>query len=131
MNGKIKKITTICVICVVFCVFATLTILSLIGTRKDIQNHGNGINAARDEFRSIEEAQRTERKSINETEKAITRGINRVEKSETAVTNSQERIGSSERTNREIASVERADAEIITECQQILARVRKRTATES
>ena len=59
------------------------------------------------------------------------RGINRVEKSETAVTNSQERIGSSERTNREIASVERADAEIIAECEQILARVRKRATTEN
>lgn len=124
MNEKIKKITIICVICVVFCVFATLTVLSLIGTRKDIQNHGNGTNAARDEFRSIEEAQRTERKSINETEKAINRG-------KQAVTNSQERIESSKQTNREIASVERADAEIIAECQQILKRVRERTTTEN
>ncbi|WP_276945836.1 hypothetical protein [Dialister micraerophilus] len=117
MNEKIKKITIICVICVVFCVFATLTVLSLIGTRKDIQNHGNGTNAARDEFRSIEEAQRTERKSINETEKAINRG--------------KQAVDESTRTNKSIEKLERKDAEIITECQQIFARVRKRTATEN
>ena len=128
MNEKelIKRLVA-CLIIILACYFA----FAYIGTRKDIQNHGNGINAARDEFKHIEETQRTERKSLNETEKTINRGINRVEKSETAVTNSQERIGSSERTNREIASVERADAEIIAECEQILARVRKRATTEN
>lgn len=117
MNEKIKKITTICVICVVFCVFATIAVLSLIGTRKDIQNHGNGTNAVRDEFKTIRDAQQEETRVIVETARAIDR-------SQKAVTNS-------EQTNREIASVERADAEIIAECEQIFARVRKRTATEN
>ena len=127
MNEKelIKSLVG-CLIIILVCYFA----FAYIGTR-NVHYNGNGINAARDEFRSIEEAQRTERKSINETEKAITRGISRVEKSETAVTNSQERIESSKQTNREIASVERADAEIIAECQQILKRVRERTTTEN
>ena len=113
MNEKelIKRLV-VCLIIILACYFA----FAYIGTRKDIQNHGNGTNAARDEFKHIEEAQRTERKSLNETEKSINRGINRVEESKQA--------------NREIASVERKDAEIIAECQQILKRVRGRTTTE-
>nr|DAM85186.1 MAG TPA: hypothetical protein [Caudoviricetes sp.] len=127
MNEKelIKSLVG-CLIIILACYFA----FAYIGTR-NVHYNGNGISAARVEFKHIEETQRTERKSLNETEKTISRGINRVEKSEAAVTNSQERIESSEQTNREIASVERADAEIITECQQILARVRKRATTEN
>ncbi len=114
MNEKefIKRIG-ICVLLVLLCAFA---VYFIIGTRKDVHNNGQGANAVRNELRNIEETQRTERKSLNETEKSINRGINRVEESKQA--------------NREIASVERADAEIIAECQSILARVRKRTATE-
>lgn len=117
MNEKIKKITIICVICVVFCVFATLTVLSLIGTRKDIQNHGHGVNKVRDELTNAQTAQREETSVIDGTAESITR--------------SQKGIDESTRTNKEITSVERTDAEIITECQQILARVRTRATTEN
>ena len=126
-----KELFKRCFVCVILFVLCATAVFYIIGTRTNIHNNGNGTNAARDEFKHIEETQRTERKSLNETEKSINRGINRVEKSETAVTNSQERIESSKQTNREIASVERADAEIIAECEQILARVRKRATTEN
>lgn len=113
MNEKelIKRLV-VCLIIILACYFA----FAYIGTRKDVQNHGNGINAARDELGSIETTQREETRVINEAEQSITRG--------------KERVDESTRTNREIASVERKDAEIIAECQQILKRVRERTTTE-
>lgn len=121
MNEKelIKRLVA-CLIIILACYFA----FAYISTRTNIQNHGNGTNAARDEFKTIRDAQREETSVIDETKQSINRG-------ETAVTNSQERIESSKQTNREIASVERADAEIIAECQQILKRVRERTTTEN
>lgn len=114
MNEKefIKRIG-ICVLLVLLCYFA---VFFIVGTRKDIHDNGHGANAVRDEFKHIEETQREETRTINETEKAITRG--------------KERVDDSTRTNKEIADVERADAEIITECQSILKRVRERNKSE-
>lgn len=113
MNEKelIKSLVG-CLIIILVCYFA----FAYIGTR-NVHYNGNGTNAARDEFKHIEEAQRTERKSLNETEKSITR--------------SQKGVDDSTRTNKEIADVERADAEIISESQSILKRVRERATTEN
>lgn len=116
MNGKKEfiKRTFICVLFVLLCYSA---VYFIIGTRKDIQNHGYGANAVRDELTNAQTAQREETRVIDETEKAITRG--------------KERVDESTRTNKSIEKLERKDAEIIDECQQILASVRGRTATEN
>ena len=116
MNDKkefIKRIT-VCVLLIVLCYFA---VFFIVGTRKDVHNNGQGANAVRNELGSIETTQREETRVIDDTAKSITRG--------------KERVDESTRTNREITSIERKDAEIIDECQQILARVRKRTTTEN
>lgn len=116
MNDKkefIKRIT-ICVLFVLLCAFA---VFFIVGTRKDIQNHGHGVNKVRDELTNAQTAQREETSVIDETEKAITRG--------------KERVDESERTNKEITSIERKDAEIISESQSILKRVRERATTEN
>ena len=114
MNEKelIKRLVA-CLIIILACYFA----FAYISTRTNIHHNRNGTNAARDEFKHIEETQRTERKSLNETEKSITR--------------SQKGIDESTRTNKDITEIERKDAEIIAECEQILARVRKRATTEN
>lgn len=113
MNEKelIKRLVA-CLIIILACYFA----FAYISTRTNIQNHGNGTNAARDEFKTIRDAQREETRVIDDTAESITRG--------------KERVDESERTNKEITSIERTDGEIIAECQQILKRVRERTTTE-
>lgn len=115
MNEKefIKRIG-ICVLLVLLCAFA---VFFIVGTRKDVHNNGYGTNKVRTELGNIETTQREETRAIDETEKSITRG--------------KERVDESEQTNREITEIERKDAEIIDECQQILKRVRKRTTTEN
>ena len=119
MNGYKKefiKRVFICVLLILLCYFAVYFIIGT-RTKTNIHHNRNGTNAARDEFKHIEETQRTERKSLNETEKSITR--------------SQKGIDESTRTNKDITEIERKDAEIIAECEQILARVRKRATTEN
>ena len=85
--------------------------------RNDVYDNGHGVNKVRTELENATNSQREETRAIDETARAIDR--------------SQKGIDDSTKTNREIASVERADAEIIDECEQILARVRERTATEN
>lgn len=111
MNGKKEfiKRTFVCVLFVLLCAFA---VFFIVGTRKDIQNHGYRIDKVRNELEHAQEAQREEARAIDDTAKSITRG--------------KERVDDSTRTNREIADTERKDAEIVDECQQILARVRER-----
>lgn len=112
MNEKelIKRLV-VCLIIILACYFA----FAYIGTR-NVHNNGHGTNAARDELTNAQTAQREETRVIDETEKAITRG--------------KERVDESERTNKEITSVERKDAEIIAECQSILKRVRERNSSK-
>lgn len=93
-------------------------------SRNNVYDNRCGADKVRDELTNAQAAQREEATAIRETKQSINR-------SKAAVTNSEERIESSEQTNREIASVERSDAEIIAESQSILARVRERTATEN
>ena len=114
MNEKelIKRLGA-CLIIILACYFA----FAYIGTRTNVHDNGYGTNKVRTELTNAQTTQREETRVINDTEKAITRG--------------KERVDESTRTNKEIADVERADAEIITECQQILKRVRERTTTEN
>ena len=115
MNGKKEfiKRTFICVLFVLLCYSA---VYFIIGTRKDIQNHGYGANAVRDELTNAQTAQREETSVIDGTAESITR--------------SQKGIDDSTKTNKSIEKLERKDAEIIDECQQILKRVRKRNKSE-
>lgn len=81
-------------------------------SRDNVYDNRNGADKVRDEFANAQAAQRNETRAIDETKQSINR-------SEAAITNSEE-------TNREIADTERKDAEIIDECEQVLARVRER-----
>lgn len=92
-------------------------------SRNNVYDNRRGADKVRDELTNAQATQREEATAIRETKQSINR-------SEAAVTNSQERIESSQRTNREIANVERSDTEIIAESQSILARIRERKATE-
>lgn len=88
-------------------------------SRNNIYDNRCGADKVKDELTNAQAAQREEASVISETKQSINR-------SEAAVTNSQERIEASEQTNKEIANVERSDAEIIAESQSILARIRER-----
>lgn len=113
MNEKelIKRLVA-CLIIILACYFA----FAYIGTRKDIHNNGHGTNAARDELTNAQTTQREEKRTIDETEKAISR--------------SQKGIDESTRTNKSIEKLERKDAEIIDDCQSILASVRDRNSSK-
>lgn len=117
MNGYKKefiKRIAVCMLLVLLCVFA---VYFIIGTRKDIHDNGHRIDKVRTELGNAQTAQREETRAINDTEQAITRG--------------KQAVDESTRTNKSIKKLERKDAEIIAECQQILARVRERATTES
>lgn len=92
-------------------------------SRNDVYDNKYGADKVRDEFANAQAAQREEASVISETTRAIDR-------SQKAVTNSEGRIESSEQTNKEIASVERSDTEIIAECRSILKTVRARGSKE-
>ena len=107
----------------IFIVAFICAVLFCCTSRNNVYDNRRGADKVRDELTNAQATQREEATAIRETKQSINR-------SEAAVTNSQERIESSQRTNREIADTERSDAEIIDECEQILARVRERKATE-
>lgn len=115
MNDKKEfiKRTFICVLFVLLCYSA---VYFIIGTR-NVHDNGHGADKVRNELEHAQAAQQEETRAIDETARAITRG--------------KERVDESTRTNKEIASVERSDAEIISECEQVLARVRERKATRN
>lgn len=119
MNGYKKEDVLVGIFVIAF----LISVVFMCTSRNDVYDNRNGADKVRDELTNAQAAQREEASVISETKQSINR-------SEAAVTNSEERIESSEQTNREIASVERSDAEIISECEQVLARVRERTATE-
>ena len=116
MNGYKKEFIKRTFICVLFVLLCYSAVYFIIGTR-NAHDNGHGINAVRNELGNIKTAQQEETRVIDDTARAITRG--------------KQAVDESTRTNKEIADVERADAEIIAECQSILARVRERTATEN
>ena len=119
MNDKKEDIFV-----VIFIIAFLVSVIFMCTSRDDVYNNRYGADKVRDELTNAQKAQRKEASVIDETKQSINR-------SETAVTNSQERIESSEQANREIADTERADAEIIDECQSILDTVRERGGKEN
>ena len=112
MNEKelIKRLVA-CLIIILACYFA----FAYISTR-NVHDNGNGVGKVRTELTNAQATQREETRVIDETEKAITRG--------------KQAVDESTRTNKSIKKLERKDAELIDECQQILARVRERNASK-
>lgn len=108
MNGYKKED----VLVVVFLIAFLISVAFMCTSRNDVYDNRNGADKVRDELTNAQAAQQEETSVIDETKQSIDR--------------SQKGIDDSEQANREIASVERADAEIIAESQQILARVRER-----
>lgn len=100
------------ILVIIFILAFICTVIFCCTSRNDVYDNGHEADKVRDELEHAQAAQQEETRTIDETEKSINR-------SEKAVTNS-------EQANREIADTERADAEIIAESQQILARVRER-----
>ena len=115
MNGYKKEFIKRTFICVLFVLLCYSAVYFIIGTR-NVHDNGYGTNKVRTELGNIEETQREEKRTIERTERAIA--------------NSTNAVRNGEQTNKDITEIERKDAEIITECQQILARVRGRTTTE-
>lgn len=112
MNGYKKEDVLVGIFVIAF----LISVVFMCTSRNDVSDNGHGADKVRDEFTNAQAAQQEETSVIDDTARAIDR-------SQKAVTNS-------EQANREIADTERADAEIIDECQSILASVRERTATE-
>lgn len=106
----IKRLVA-CLIIILACYFA----FAYISTR-NVHDNGHRIDKVRTELGNAQTAQREETRAINDTEQAITRG--------------KQAVDESTRTNKSIKKLERKDAELIDECQQILARVRERNASK-
>lgn len=100
------------ILVIIFILAFICAVIFMCTCRNDVYDNGHGIDNVRDELTNAQTAQQEETRVIDETAESINR-------SEKAVTNS-------EQANREIASIERKDTEIIDECQSILARVRER-----
>lgn len=105
------------ILVIIFVLAFICAVVFMCTCRDNVYDNGYGIDKVRDELEHAQAAQQEETRAIDETEKSINR--------------SEKGIDDSTKTNREIADTERADAEIIDECEQILARVRERTATEN
>lgn len=108
MNGYKKED----VLVVVFLIAFLISVAFMCTSRNDVYDNRNGADKVRDELTNAQAAQQEETSVIDDTAESISR--------------SQKGIDDSTKTNREIADTERADAEIIDECKQILAGVRER-----
>lgn len=108
----------------IFILAFLISVIFMCTCGKNVYDNGHGIDNVRNELENATNSQREEASVIDETKQSINR-------SETAITNSEEGIETSQQTNREITSVERTDAEIIDECEQILKRVRERQQEET
>lgn len=113
MNGYKKED----ILVIVFVLAFLISVAFMCTCGKDVYDNRNGIDNVRNELENAQATQREETRTIEDTEKSINRG--------------KERVDESTRTNKEITSVERADAEIIAESQSILARVRERGGAEN
>lgn len=100
------------ILVIIFVLAFICAVVFMCTCRDNVYDNGHGIDKVRDELEHAQAAQQEETRTIEDTARAITR--------------SKERVDESTRTNKEIADTERADAEIIDECQSILARVRER-----
>ena len=112
MNGYKKED----ILVVIFILAFICAVIFMCTCRNDVYDNGHGADKVRDELTNAETTQQEETRVIDNTEKSITR--------------SKQAVDDSTKTNREIADTERKDAEIIDECQSILARVRERGSKE-
>lgn len=112
------------IVAIIFIISFICAVVFMCTCGKNVYDNRNGIDNVRNELENATNSQREEASVIDEAKQSINR-------SETAITNSEERVEASEQTNREIASVEQKDAEIVDECEQILARVRARGGKEN
>lgn len=113
MNGYKKED----ILVVIFILAFLISVIFMCTCRDNVYDNGHGADKVRDELTNAQTTQQEETRAIDETARAITRG--------------KERVDESTRTNKEIADIEREDAEIVDECQQILARVRERGGKEN
>lgn len=112
MNGKKEDILVI-----IFVIAFICAVIFMCTCRNDVSDNGHGIDNVRDELTNAETTQQEEARAIGRASEATHR--------------STEAISNSQRTTKEIKRMERKDAEVVDECEQILKRVRKRTATEN
>lgn len=108
MNGYKKED----VLVVVFLIAFLISVWFLCVGRTSVYNLRIGADSVRGELNDAKEAQQREAEAIGQAGEAAGR-------STAAISNSQ-------RTTEKIKRMERKDAEIIDECQSILARVRER-----
>lgn len=111
MNGYKKED----ILVVIFILAFICAVIFMCTCRNDVYDNGHGADKVRDELEHAQAAQQEETRTIEDTARAITRG--------------KKRVDESTKTNKQIADTERKDAEIISECEQVLKRVRERKAT--
>ena len=103
------------ILIIIFVLAFICAVVFMCTCRDNVYDNGHGIDKVRDELEHAQAAQQEETRTIEDTAESISR--------------SEKGIDDSTEANREIADTERADAEIVDECEQILARVRERKAT--
>lgn len=85
-----------------------------------VSDNGRGADSVRNELESAGEEQRSQAESLDRAE-----GANR--NAQQSIRESQQSAGRIEERNTEIQNLERSDAELIEQCQQILKGIRERS----
>lgn len=111
MNGKKEDIFML-----VFVASFLISVWFLCAGRTSVHDLRIGAGSIRTELNNAKEAQRKEADAIGRASEAAQR--------------STEAISNSQRATEEIKRMERKDAELIAECQEILRRVRARGRTQ-
>lgn len=111
-NDRKKEIITILIVFIL----AFLWIWYGVG----VSDNGRGAESVRNELDSAGEEQRNQAESLDRAEEA-----NR--NAQQSIRESQQSTGRIEERNTEIQNIERSDAELIEQCQQILKGIRERS----
>lgn len=111
-NDRKKEIITILIVFIL----AFLWIWYGVG----VSDNGRGADSVRNELESAGEEQRSQAESLDRAE-----GADR--NAQQSIRESQQSAGRIEERNTEIQNLERSDAELIEQCQQILKGIRERS----
>ena len=111
-NDRKKEIITILIVFIL----AFLWIWYGVG----VSDNGRGAESVRNELESAGEEQRRQTESLDRAEEAD-------RNAQQSIRESQQSAGRIEERNTEIQNLERSDAELIEQCQQILKGVRERS----
>lgn len=111
-NDRKKEIITILIVFIL----AFLWIWYGVG----VSDNGRGAESVRNELESAGEEQRIQTESLDRAEEAD-------RNAQQSIRESQQSAGRIEERNTEIQNLERSDAELIEQCQQILKGVRERS----